>query len=224
MKPCYLFSFSAKTHQALKDRLNDLTQWLCEPANQDLSLPLISYTLNAGRSHFEKRAALVASTMDELKEGLTQLVAGKPFPHAFFSQDRKIKKQDSGITTKVLKQIMFDLNSPELSVDEYRDNMRTLADFYVQGYEIDWNILHSDDTGQRVELPTYPFARESYWAGAVDKQDRSEKCCHPLLDTHEGSSFTKLLHGREFFFARPSSAWCWGIAWSGLFGNGLCVR
>ena len=38
-----------------------------------------------------------------------------------------------------------------------------LVDLWVKGLIFDWNKLYSDQIPARLSLPTYPFARDSYW-------------------------------------------------------------
>ncbi|MGK5440319.1 SDR family NAD(P)-dependent oxidoreductase [Micromonospora sp. URMC 105] len=47
--------------------------------------------------------------------------------------------------------------------DEHRQALTALAKLHVTGTTVDWTTLL---TGTRVELPTYPFQRQRYWADA----------------------------------------------------------
>lgn len=75
-KTHYLILLSAKTEIALQQRIQDLNDWLVKQVNTP-SLAAISYTLNIGRNHFEKRSVLVVKSILELQEGLIQLLQGK---------------------------------------------------------------------------------------------------------------------------------------------------
>ncbi|MDI1352802.1 MAG: ketoacyl-synthetase C-terminal extension domain-containing protein, partial [bacterium] len=63
-KSHYLFTLSAQTEQALKQRVINLLIWL--EKNPSTHLESLCYTLNAGRSHFEYRCAGVASSIVEV--------------------------------------------------------------------------------------------------------------------------------------------------------------
>ena len=41
--------------------------------------------------------------------------------------------------------------------------LEALGRLWIAGVAIDWNLLHSGESRQRVQLPTYPFERERYW-------------------------------------------------------------
>lgn len=71
-----LFSISAKTESALRQRIEDLYTWLLQK-NQQLDLSTISYTLNVGRTHFNKRCALIVSSIQELLTSLKQILTNQ---------------------------------------------------------------------------------------------------------------------------------------------------
>ncbi|MEM9271363.1 MAG: SDR family NAD(P)-dependent oxidoreductase [Cyanobacteria bacterium P01_F01_bin.143] len=71
--------------------------------------------------------------------------------------------------------------------DDWQQILDSLAQLYVQGFEIDWQKFNQDYSYQKVTLPTYPWQRERYWI-ETDKfylQTRSfssqQTNIHPLL-------------------------------------------
>ena len=51
-----------------------------------------------------------------------------------------------------------------------RQILDSLADLYVRGVRVDWAAFDRDRPRRRVELPTYPFQRKRYWAGAPERK------------------------------------------------------
>lgn len=47
--------------------------------------------------------------------------------------------------------------------DDWKMLLTTLGELYVKGAVVDWKAFEAPWAGRRVELPTYPFQRESYW-------------------------------------------------------------
>ena len=45
-----------------------------------------------------------------------------------------------------------------------------LAEAYVTGAPVDWPVVFAGTAARRVELPTYPFQRQRYWAEPVQEQ------------------------------------------------------
>ena len=71
MKPAYLFTLSANTTTALKQKIVDMMQLLSTQlrnTSDNKLLQKISYTLNTGRAHFKKRCAIVASSILSYKK------------------------------------------------------------------------------------------------------------------------------------------------------------
>jgi len=61
-----------------------------------------------------------------------------------------------------------------------------LADLYINGYEPDWDLLFKGFDYHRVPLPTYPFARDSYWITEPElstfQKTQLERIPVPVLD------------------------------------------
>ncbi len=154
-KPCYLFALSAKTEAALQQRIKDLATWLPE----QVTLADVSFSLNAGRKHFDHRAIVCAGTLSELKDGLQSLLAGNNSANCFINLTAT--KQNEGIFAKIIADITNNLANATAA--NYRDNLLALAKFYCDGHTLDWQQLHVNETRRRISLPGYPFARERFW-------------------------------------------------------------
>ena len=154
-----LITMSAKTQLALKQRILDLRYWLQEQITQP-SLSALAYTLNHGRDHFDFRCAVVVDTVDELLATLTDALNGvAPLNLAINHSDEK--PQPRAAFQTLFKQVQDELN-PKLPAQVYRDKLIALANFYVEGYEVEWSTIHVADL-PRLRLPTYPFAKDYHW-------------------------------------------------------------
>ena len=47
--------------------------------------------------------------------------------------------------------------------DDWQQMLQSLAQLYIQGVAVDWLGFDRDYSRQKVELPTYPYQRQSYW-------------------------------------------------------------
>ncbi|MFD7599116.1 SDR family NAD(P)-dependent oxidoreductase [Streptomyces mirabilis] len=72
-----LFVLSGRTEAALRGQAARLADHLTEEAGEDIALPDVAHTLARHRSHFERRAALVAGDRDELLLRLDALASGR---------------------------------------------------------------------------------------------------------------------------------------------------
>src|SRR3990167_6884030 len=186
VKPCYLLTLSAKTENAVKQKTSDLELWFTEQT-KELHLEEMSYTLNVGRSHFEKRCAMVVSSIEELKETLQQLKENKKPTNSFLGIEKKEIIEDQAIFKELFKQLLQDIAKIEkCSSIEYREKLCALANFYVKGYDLNWERLHQGEAKRRIPLPTYPFVKERYWINEVKtlQSISTVASLHPLLDTN----------------------------------------
>ncbi|MET7891273.1 SDR family NAD(P)-dependent oxidoreductase [Streptomyces mirabilis] len=72
-----LFVLSGRSEAALRGQAARLADHLTEEAGEDLALLDVAHTLARHRSHFERRAALVAADRDELLPRLDALASGR---------------------------------------------------------------------------------------------------------------------------------------------------
>ncbi|MHB8523231.1 MAG: SDR family NAD(P)-dependent oxidoreductase, partial [Limisphaerales bacterium] len=206
-KPAYLVTVSAKTAEALQQRLHDLVEWMKGDGGRS-GLEDVSFTLNVGRSHFAARCAAVASASDELVETLTRLAKGEKTSAGWRAESREGESGETAIYRQVLVSVLKEL--PAAAADgaaTYREKLAALGALYVKGHEIDWARLHAGEAHRRIPLPTYPFARERYWvAEAVTGApgNRTEPArLHPLVHRNTSTlgqtQFASLLDERDFF-------------------------
>lgn len=204
-KPYYLLTLSAKTETALKQRISDLIQWLEKPNNKKYSLADICYTLNVGRNHFDKRCALVVNSIDNLKESLKNVFENNSSKNAFISNEIQDKRMNQILLKEIFNNLFNSINQyPNLSEIEYRDKLITLANFYIEGYEIDWIELHRNESKNRIPVTTYPFAKDRYWIPDVTDsteitQSKSTQISDENTIKHALTDYTKSFSGREFY-------------------------
>ncbi|AGP33712.1 hypothetical protein SCE1572_03900 [Sorangium cellulosum So0157-2] len=194
----HLVVLSAKSEAALRRRLEDLFGWLGRQGD-DLWLGDVSFTLGAGRSHFELRSAFVVRDPGELRASLEAALAGKAQPHARrgdvpsdHAKVREARARGARAQDACAR--------AEGSEDRRRQALLEMAEAYVGGYDPDWEAIFADEDALRIPLPTYPFQGERYWID--DEEQRSSApaahaASHPLID---------------------------GADWRGSLGEGLVFR
>ncbi len=149
----HLALVSAKTEEALRQRLADLAAWL-EDRGAQRSLADSAYTLQTGRKHFAWRAAFVAGSVDELRHAILRRLE-EPIERAA----RLPAAERRAITHELL-------DAASAQDAEGRAALLTRAGAaYERGVEVDVRLTFEGREGRRISLPTYPFARERYWSG-----------------------------------------------------------
>ena len=204
--PCYLLAFSAKTEEALTEKIQDMIALLEDRSKPAADLAAISYTLLEGRQHFNHRCAVVAQDRENAVYILKQTGGGEKLPNLFRG------KVDRGFTgPKAIEQYARELldQSRGFKADKakYQETLFALADLYCQGYELKWGELFGTGNLQRVHLPAYPFAREEYWLSGnrTNAGKVGVAALHPLLHQNtsdlSGQRFSTTFTGQEFFLA-----------------------
>ena len=157
-----LVILSAKNEKQLKEVVSNLLNYLTIQ-NSKLVLPTkgsqnlydIAYTLQAGREAMEVRLAIITNNYKQLTGQLAAYLEGKR--NNIITGHTKIDKESTDLL---------------LSGDEGRQyllsvinnkNHQKLAQLWVKGVEIDWNLLYPAQKPCKVSLPVYPFVRERYW-------------------------------------------------------------
>ncbi|AIQ12931.1 SDR family NAD(P)-dependent oxidoreductase [Paenibacillus durus] len=140
--------------------LNHLLQFNSDTQAADyeaasLSLQNISYTLQAGREAMEYRLAFAVSGSSQLQETLEAFGQGRVARGTLFTG--RVKKH----VEEYAPHKVYTLDEVEQALLK-RDLLR-LAQYWVEGVEIEWERLYSSDAPKRVSLPTYPFKRKRYW-------------------------------------------------------------
>ncbi|MCP4024382.1 MAG: hypothetical protein GY729_21245, partial [Desulfobacteraceae bacterium] len=209
--PCYLATVSAKNQKALEQLGQNLAQSLDE---ENHNLEDICYTLNVGRSHFEKRWALVVESVRELKINLNRLLQGEDVPSALSGSIQKGSSADDAIYKQALDGVIQDLrNRKFLDAKTFQQKLIIIGGLYVKGVLLDFEALfYKDRQPGRISLPTYPFTRNRYWVDPVNslnertvESSRTTSIIHPLLHQNrsdvKGLCFTSTFTGTEFFWS-----------------------
>ena len=170
--------FSAGNEKRLKEQIQLFLEWIRNTKPSDDDLPKISYTLQVGRESMKERMALVVGSINELTDKLKKYLEDENTITGLFRGKDK-KKQE------ILSEFTDD-EDLERKVSEWLNNKNytKLLSLWVGGLEIDWDRLYRSERPFRISLPTYPFARESYWIDALESSGEANKS-KPVLTKNE---------------------------------------
>ncbi|MEV5432441.1 SDR family NAD(P)-dependent oxidoreductase [Streptomyces sp. NPDC052701] len=146
----------------------------------------IAFTLLLGRRHLAHRLAWVVRDRAELVRTLRTWLDGGRGPRLSAGQ---VPAQ--GIEERAALRDLGNDRLRRAATDpaSRAESLCTVADLYVQGYDLDYAALFATGHHTRVPLPTYPFARDRYWAPeqrALTPARPGSAEPHPLL--HEDVS------------------------------------
>ncbi|HIJ54486.1 MAG TPA: SDR family NAD(P)-dependent oxidoreductase, partial [Deltaproteobacteria bacterium] len=200
-----LIVLSAKNKERLREYAASFAKFL-ELETRNSKLENIAYTLQVGREEMPERLAIPTDDLNELVAKLNLFVDGRTSMPGVYrgrvpsgsavSPDSTLQEIDQGKLTELIQQRRLD----------------RLAEAWIRGADIDWELLNKDANPRRTSLPTYPFARERYWIpnkkagtahGAMRYGGEAVTVLHPLIDTNESTfeeqRFKKVLRKTDFF-------------------------
>lgn len=185
-KKVYLIPLSAKSETALECKIFEFEEWL----NQQDASPLladISYTLICARNHFAVRYILVVKDMDELKEQLKTLSAQKSIQHLF---KRKSTNKLPAYSANLKQQAHDSLAKLRQGISpvNYHESLKTLAEAYLQGYNLDWDALFIEAKHYKLSLPPYPFEKQRYWVPEVNNQNEMAQKAIPKTELQKNTT------------------------------------
>lgn len=159
-KPYYLVTLSAKNQSSLEQKILDLQAWLNQYANT-ISLQQISYTLNTGRDHFERRVAIIANSLEALQVSLQHAI-NKQLDDNCILQDTTLS-ENTLTQDELINAYNKIQNYSKSSPNDYLVYLKIIAKFYVNLNVIDWQLIHHKEINQKISLPSYPFIGKTYW-------------------------------------------------------------
>ncbi|MFQ3244034.1 MAG: polyketide synthase PksJ [Arenicella sp.] len=124
---------------------------------ENLDLTDVAYTLQVGREAMDERLALMVSSKQTLVQKLQRFIDGEDDIDDVFYGNAKKDKKTLGLFT---------------SDDDFDDvvnkwlqggKLNKVLGLWVKGLALDWQKLYSDERPQKISLPGYPFAKDSYW-------------------------------------------------------------
>ena len=203
----YIIPLSARNDNRLKAYAQVLLEFLKNNTEHYDNLADIAYTLQVGREAMKNRVVFIANNINELNQKLKDFIDGKEKIEGCLQGEEKQSKDIVQLYEK-------DEDHKEL-VHKWitKGKVKKLAELWVKGFHIDWELIYYDSKPRRISLPTYPFAKERYWIPEADAISTASLAAasapaaftHPLL--HRNTSdlaeqrFTSTFTGQEFFLA-----------------------
>ncbi|WP_339184543.1 SDR family NAD(P)-dependent oxidoreductase [Paenibacillus sp. FSL R5-0701] len=171
--PGYLIALSARTAEQLRQQVEQLTAYGRQLPEQDCGN--LSYTLLLGRKHMDFRLACVTRSLNEAMTILQRWLDKGSAPQVRVSQGTPDTSHEHSSLQRYGNECLRSCQKTT-HASEYLEHLGTAADLYIQGYELDYDLLFEQGHYWTISLPTYPFARERYWV------EHEEMNCSPLIE------------------------------------------
>ena len=151
-----IIPLSARTKEQLAQKATDLLNHL-KSKSESIDLIDMAYTLQVGREEMKERLGILAYSTDELYTALEAFVRGEKEIENLYA-GHAIPNKDT--LNFFETEVEFDNLIGKWIWDK---DYTKLVELWIQGFELDWNLLYNGLEPHRINLPTYPFAKESYW-------------------------------------------------------------
>lgn len=148
----YLLPLSARTPEALARLAERYSELLRSP---EADLADVCYTAAVGRTHFERRLALVGATAGEMAASLEEYSGRKKA--AADMQSRGAVQPMHSLVSGAAVPLPSQVDSPAA--------LGNLAERYQMGAEVDWTAFYKAHPRRKTALPTYPFEHHRPAAG-----------------------------------------------------------
>ena len=197
MRGPFLVPLSAKNPERLREMMANLHRFM--DTHDAVAIGDVAYTLAVGRAPMDARAVFLVNDRADLRLKLQHAGAsGNPGEGVWIGSAPEKKGDD-----------LLSPDDAQAMAAKWKNEGRLdkLAQLWVRGFALDWNLFFDAQRCRRVHLPSYPFAKNRF---AVDpiRPDAQPATLpphggHPLL--HENAStirelaFLTVLSGREFF-------------------------
>ncbi|WP_281991713.1 polyketide synthase dehydratase domain-containing protein, partial [Aquimarina aggregata] len=83
-----------------------------------------------------------------------------------------------------------------LNVLIQKKNLSKIATLWIHGIALNWKLLYNT-IPSKISIPTYPFAKESYWMLPSNNEEKTTARLHPLVHTND-SDFNRQLYKSTF--------------------------
>ncbi|MBU2629609.1 MAG: SDR family NAD(P)-dependent oxidoreductase, partial [Proteobacteria bacterium] len=176
---------SAKNEYQLLKKAEQLVSGIEKNHYSDKDLADIAFTLQVGRDAMDFRMGLIAQSIRDLKDKLSEFIQGKEYIPGLYQG--KVK------THKDILAVFSTDSDIEEAIETWVEKKKyaKLLDLWVRGMTINWDKFYNHIKPTRISLPTYPFARERYWipeakSAASNALPSGNYQLHPLV--HENIS------------------------------------
>ncbi len=217
-KSGYILALSARSEIVLKDLVNKYIEFIIKGGVTDLAD--ICYTANTGRGHFACRLAFVLKDFEDFKEKLLQ-VSRTDFVNlnrqGIYYNEHKIVPESKKVreTREITEGHKLEISAEaKLKIQELLEHKgdstklcNEICKLYVEGGNIDWNMLYKGQQVNKVSIPVYPLERIHFWAepkasGRESQLLKEKSIKHPLFDNLLADSFDRQIFITYFDITR----------------------
>lgn len=126
----------------------------------------ICYTANTGRGHYEYRVALILKDKEDLKDKINKMlnkdISKITYEWLFYGENKGAKDLEHEDTHKVS---IANMKLKEFASEgkNNKDLLSEVLKLYIEGAQIEWEELYSEEKRKKAKIPVYQFERTRCW-------------------------------------------------------------
>ncbi|BBB93406.1 MAG TPA: beta-ketoacyl synthase N-terminal-like domain-containing protein [Methylomusa anaerophila] len=177
---------SAKNEDQLYAQARNMLAAIDGQQLTDVNLADAAYTLQVGREAMDERLGMIVKSIKELREKLNNFLNGlgnspDGVEELYRGQVKRNKEAFAVFIANEDNEDMVKMLAATVDTWMAKGNYTGLIDMWVRGLNIDWNKLYGGIKPRRISLPTYPFARERYWAPMTESKAAGNTTASPAV-------------------------------------------
>ncbi len=171
-RPVDMLCLSAKCQESLQSLVNKYIDFLAEDS---IDINLVAVNTNRNKTHYQLRIAVVFENKQELLEKLVSIQKIDMLDENHKSEGIYYANLDNPApaATAAYGDLLQDCNEMLMEYSAIEDKITAKADIrkmidkiavmYMNGTEIDWELLYNGFSRNKVILPHYPFKKSHVW-------------------------------------------------------------
>ncbi|MDR2045182.1 MAG: amino acid adenylation domain-containing protein [Clostridium sp.] len=157
-----ILTISAKSKASLKGLLKSYQEYL--ENHPELTIEDVSYTLNTGRAHHTYRLAVLAATIQSLREKISMILYLQTIEEAGRIEDVYYGSIEEALSATCQDRIHIIRKNDQ-------QELKAGCQSYVEGKNIAWESLFAHEKRTILRLPTYAFERTRCWLEAKQPEN-----------------------------------------------------
>lgn len=189
----HIFTISAKSKENLHTYIQKYYQFLLN--NRAFDVSDICYTANIGRGHYNHRTIITCTSLVQLIRKLGHIVSKEldniEESGIYYGEHQVVSNQSvvqgNEITEEQKTQLTEDANTLCMEYLKVHDVelLTSICKKYIEGADVNLDVLYEDRKHLKVHLPTYPFQSIRCWPDKIENKKPETELkiiAHPFLD------------------------------------------
>ncbi|EJV87815.1 condensation domain-containing protein [Bacillus cereus] len=197
-----VLTISAKSESAFKQLINKYIDMINE---KNINLKDVCYTANTGRGHYKYRLAIIVKNKKDLLECLGNSCSNVEKKENVYvtknlvQEEKEVEYIDEGEIRELSEAAKNIINRYKKDDKKNKKLINEICKLYIQGADIDWELLYRGEERRKVRVPVYPFDKTRCWIDIPQNmqlikggEESKEELKRTILKGRESKVFSEL--------------------------------